>query len=347
MEDLCNLRELNRTLALLTMSNIVRREREKMMTPLPIDPPQRGKRRHVRLLLAACLVAAALVIGVLVVTSVLLFNGHSKGIESQPGTLPISITPSNCASLSAPVLVDLCTHHQFTDLLQSRKMGEYALVLERAYIDMNQLVITYHVFSQSTGQETLANLLSAVITTSQGQSFMPGAYAWMSGGPQVVQFSTPTVPAQTRTLQLHVEVNQFYIEPRPGTPPAPQRTVVPGPVTFDFTLEYHGGLVVTPHQTVTVKALSVTLERVRISPSETIIEGTTKGTFPRSPDYTLSLDAAGRSPGGLSTEPEFEGDSPFSAFTYEGLLGQHGTWTFEMSYGSGREGPWVFHFRVP
>ena len=37
----------------------------------------------------------------------------------------------------------------------------------------------------------------------------------------------------------------------------------------------------------------------------------------------------------------------FSAFTYDRLLGQHGTWTFEISYDAGREGPWVFHFRVP
>jgi hypothetical protein len=209
---------------------------------------------------------------------------------------------------------------------------------------MNQLVLSYHVFSQASGQGTLANLLNAVITTPQGQSFRPGSSAWASGGPQVVHFSTPLVPAQTHTLQLHVEVNQLSIE---TLPPSPQRTAVPGPVTFDVALEYHGGLVVTPHQTVTVKALSMTLERVRISPSETIIEGTTTGIFPGSPDYTLSLAAAGRNPGDLSTEPTFEGESPFSAFTSEGLLGQHGTWTLEISYDSGREGPWVFHFTVP
>lgn len=102
----------------------------------------------------------------------------------------------------------------------------------------------------------------------------------------------------------------------------------------------------TPHQTVTVKALSVTLERVRISPSETTIDGTTKGTRTSSLDYTFSLDAAGRSP----DYPAFSGfgfggdSNPFSIGYYDGLLGQHGTWTFEIS---GLEGPWVFHFRAP
>jgi hypothetical protein len=118
-------------------------------------------------------------------------------------------------------------------------------------------------------------------------------------------------------------------------------------ITPQPALESHGGLVITLHQTVLEKALSVTLERVRIAPSETIIEGTTQGPFPHTLDYTLSLDAVGHSSSSLSTEPEFEGDSPFSAFTFDRWLGQHGTWTFTISYGAGREGPWVFHFMVP
>jgi hypothetical protein len=334
------------------MSNIARREREKMMTQVPSEHPQRGMGRRTRLFLTASLAAAVLVIGVLVVTSVLLFNRYRTGNEAQQGTHPISITLSNCASQPMPVLVDLCTHHQLKDLLQWRKMGNYVLVLERAYVDLNQLVIMYRVFSQSTGRQTLADLSGAitdtVITTSQGQSFQPSAGASGATGPQVVQFSTPPVPGQTRTLQLHVEVNTLRLEswPLPGGTPPPLPTAVHGPVTFDFTLEYHGGLVVTPHQTVTVKALSVTLERVRISPSETTIDGTTKGTGPSSPNYTFSLDAAGRSP----DYPAFSGfgfggdSNTFSIGYYAGLLGQHGTWTFEIS---GLEGSWVFHFIVP
>jgi hypothetical protein len=100
---------------------------------------------------------------------------------------------------------------------------------------------------------------------------------------------------------------------------------------------------VTPHQTVTVNASSVTLERVLISPSETMLEGTTKGPFPNSPDYIFSFNAAGR-----SSDPTFSGfGSTFIVGFYDGLLGQHGTWTFEISYESGQESPWVFHFTVP
>jgi hypothetical protein len=315
------------------------------MTQVPSEPPQRGRGRHARLLLAASLAVAVLVIGALVVTSALLFSRQRVGNEPQPGVTPISITLSSCASQPMPVLVGLCTQHQLTDLLQSRKIDTYVLVLERAYLDMNQLVITYRVFSQSTGQQTLADL-DTVITTSQGQSFGQSGGAYEQGGPQVVQFSTPPVPAQTRALQLQVEVNGFRLEDlaRAGTPPAPQLTAVHGSATFDFTLEYHGGLVVTPHQTVTVNARSVTLERVKISPSETIIEGTTKGTLPPVQYYTFSLNAAGRSPDPTFSGFGFGGDSnPFSIGYYDGLLGQHGTWTFEIS---GLDGFWVFHFRV-
>lgn len=323
------------------------------MMQVPSEPPQRGRVRHTRLFLAASL-AAILVIGILVVTSVLLFNKNRTGNEPQPTTHPISITLSSCSSLPWSWQVDLCTHHQFKDLLQWRKMGEYVFVLERAYVDLNQLVMTYRVFSQATGRQVPAELdfpMDTVITTPQGQSFTPSAGSSGLDGPAVAQFNTPPVPEQTRTLQLHVEINRLRIMGPyltvAGTPPAPQFTAVPGPVTFDFVLEYHGGLVVTPHQTVAVKGLSVTLERVAISASETIIEGTTKGTFSGYPDriYNFSLDAAGRSPGNLS--PEFGGDSnPFSAVAYDELLGQHGTWTFEISETRYNQA-WVFHFRVP
>ena len=304
-----------------------------------------------RLFLAASL-AAILVIGVLVVISVRLFNRSSQGNAPQPTPHPIGITLSRCSSLPWSWQVDLCTHHQFKDLLQGRKMGEYVLVLERAYVDLNQLVMTYRVFSQSTGRQVPAELdfpMDTGITTSQGQSFTPSGGSVGPDGPAVVQFNTPPVPKQTQTLQLHVEVNRLRIMGLhlTGTPPAPQFTAVPGPVTFDFALEYHGGLVVTPQQTVTVKGLSVTLERVKISASETILEGTTKGTFPGYPVriYNFSLDAAGRSPGNLT--PEFGGESnPFSAVAYDELLGQHGTWTFEISETRYNQA-WVFHFRVP
>jgi hypothetical protein len=67
--------------------------------------------------------------------------------------------------------------------------------------------------------------------------------------------------------------------------------------------------------------------------------------LPDSPDYTFPLNAAGR-----NSSPSFSGfggnGTPFSIGYYDGLLGQHGTWTFEISLMSSAEGPWVFHFRV-
>jgi hypothetical protein len=315
------------------------------MTQVPSERPQRGMGRRTRLFLAASLVAAVLVIGALAVTSALLFNKQNTGNEPQSGATPLSITLSSCASQPLPVLVDLCTHHLLTDLLQSRQMGKYVITLERAYLDMNQLLMTFRIFSPSTGRQISADLTDALVTTSQGQSFQMSAGAG-NADLQVVQFSTPLVPAQTRTLQLQVEVKALRLPilklPPAGTP-LPQPSAVHGLATFDFTLKYHEGLVVTPHQTVTSNGSRVTLERVLISPSETILEGTIKGTFPGSPDYTFSLNAAGRSP-----DPTFSGfGSIFIVGFYDGLLGQHGTWTFEISLTSSTEGPWVFHFMVP
>jgi hypothetical protein len=165
------------------------------MTQVPSEPPQRGRGCQTHLFLGASLAAAVLVIGI-VVTSVLLLNRSGKGNERQPRTPPISFTLSRCPSLPWSWQVDLCTQHQFTDLLQWRVMGTYELVLERAYLDLNQFVLTYHVFSQSSGQETLAHL-ETVITSSQGQTFLPSFVGWKSGGPQVAQFTTTPLPTQT------------------------------------------------------------------------------------------------------------------------------------------------------
>lgn len=303
----------------------------------------KGKARHPYLSTLAAAVLVAVLIGFFAL--VLQRPGTNAG-SRQPEVSPIGHTLSSCASQPMPVWVDLCTHHQFTDLLQSRKMGTYIIELERAYLDMNQLLITYRVFSQSTGRQTPADLMDIRVSTSQGLSFQ-----YTSGmNSEVAQFSSPTVPAGTRTLQFQVEVKALsfsLLQLPPAGTPQPQPSVVQGSATFDFTLSYHNGVVVTPHQTVTVNGSSVNLERVSISPSETIIEGTTKGTFPNLPDdYTFLLDAAGHS--SSPTFSGFGGDSnPFSIGYDDGLLGQHGTWTFKISSASVQEGSWVFHFAVP
>jgi hypothetical protein len=213
------------------------------MTQVPGERPRRGMGRRTRMFLVASLAAAVLVIGTLAVASALLFNKHNTGNEPQPGATPISITLSSCASQPMPVLVDLCTRHQLTDLLQSRKIGNYVLVLERAYVDMNQLLITYRVFSQSTGRLPPAAMLDPLVTTSRGLSFRLSVGETPATGPAVAQFSTPPVPAHTRTLQFHLEVNALHFPilklPPPGTP-LPQPSVVHGSATFDFTLQYHG-----------------------------------------------------------------------------------------------------------
>lgn len=288
-------------------------------------------------------------VSALIITSTLLFSRYRVENKPQSGAIPINLTLSSCASQPMPVLVDLCTHHQLTDLLQSRKIDRYVLVVERAYLDMNQLLVTYRVFSPSTGRQTPTDLTDALVTTSEGLTLKMSAEDSAATGPAVVQFSTTSVPAHTHTLQLRLEVKAldfpFLKLPPPGTP-LPQPSVVHGVATFAFTVPYHGGLVVTPHQTVTMNGSSVTLERVLISPSETIVEGTTRGRLPDSPDYTFLLNAAGR-----SSSPAFSGfggdSSPFSIGYDDGLLGQHGIWTFEISLAPGTAGPWVFHFRVP
>jgi len=314
---------------------------EATRAPTPLLPRHIRMRPHARLLRAVSLVAVLLIIlSFLIGTSALLLNRSHIGGAPQP-TLPVpTMTLSRCADQPMPVLVDLCVRHQFKDILQWGRIGKYIFVLERAYLDMNQLVIEYRVLSQSSGQQILTEAIISV--TSQGQTFEEVAGNGGETGPRASLFSLPLVPKNTQPLQIHAIVSAIH--PLPGAPGSPP-PIEHGLITFDFTLAYHGGLVVTPHQTITANGFSITLERVAISPSETIIDGTTKGSFSGSSDIDFSLDAAGRrsSPAFLA----FGGDSqPFNVIFYDALSGQHGTWTLQISEPNTSES-WVFHFRVP
>jgi hypothetical protein len=293
--------------------------------------------------------AAAVLVAILLGSFALALQRQgTHGGSGQAGVTPISSTLSRCASQPFPVLVDLCTHRQLTDLRQSRTIGTYVIELERAYLDMNQLLIIYRVFPQSPGRQIPASLTDALATTSQGLAFQFSGGAGSANGLNVVQFSTPALPASTRILHFQVEVKALRTilqhPPLEGIPPS-QPTVVRGSATFDFSLSYHAGLVVTPHQTVTVNGGSVTLEHVLISPSQTIVEGTTHGKVPTSMDYTFLLQAAGRNASPASSG--FGSNGPFLIVYNDGLLGQHGTWTFKITAISGQAGPWTFHFNVP
>ncbi|MBA2288411.1 MAG: hypothetical protein H0W02_23290 [Ktedonobacteraceae bacterium] len=315
---------------------------EATRAPTPLLPRHIRMRPHARLLRTVSLVAVLLIIlSFLIGTSALLLNRSHIGGAPQP-TLPVpTMTLSRCASQPMPVLVDLCIHHQLKDILQWGRIGKYIFTLERTYLDMNQLVVEYRVLSQSSGQQILADAIISV--TSQGQTFEQIGENGGETGPQASLFNPPPVPKDTQPLQIHAIVSA--IRPLPGRPGSSPPPIEHGLITFDFTLAYHGGLVVTPHQTVTANGASITLERVAISPSETIIDGTTKGSLSGGSDTTFSLDAAGRNSGPAAST--FGGDGqPFSLVFYDALSGQHGTWTLQISEPNTSES-WVFHFRVP
>jgi len=347
-----------------SLARIRERLLQKGATSLPVGDPgefqravhtrrERDARRAFRSTYAnhpslTTLAAAVLVAVLLGSFALALQRQGAHGGSGHPGVTPISSTLSRCVSQPFPVLVDLCTHRQLTDLRQSRTIGTYVIELERAYLDMNQLLIIYRVFPQSPGRQLPASLTDALATTSQGLAFPLSGGAGSANGLNVMQFSTPALPASTHILHVQVEVKALRTilqhPPLGGTPP-PQLTVVRGSATFDFTLSFHDGPVVTPHHTVTVNGGSVTLEHVLISPSQTIVEGTTNGNIPTSTDYTFVLQAAGRN--ARPTSSGFGSNGPFLIVYNDGLLGQHGPWTFEITAVPGQAGPWTFHFNVP
>jgi hypothetical protein len=126
-----------------------------------------------------------------------------------------------------------------------------------------------------------------------------------------------------------------------------------GPLTFNITVPFAAGREITPHQQFHAGDVTLTLERVVISPTET--RAYVSGLTPDQTHYvhgTLSGDGW--------TDEDVDGGSAsvwysdgMAAFSYLGdFTNKHEAWTFtvEPAAGAGISAPagsWAFHFNAP
>jgi len=91
----------------------------------------------------------------------------------------------------------------------------------------------------------------------------------------VFDFDAAIIPAEdTKELSLQLIINSINNITDPSAAPTRVTGALPipvarNPVTFAFSLPFHSGRVVILHKTVTVAGISVTLERMVATPSET------------------------------------------------------------------------------
>jgi hypothetical protein len=237
-----------------------------------------------------------------------------------------------------------------------------SLTIERAYADVNRVMITYAInphsstlmyagFATPTGQPTVSD--------SQGET-LAGYDAYFQTDPQtndtvgIIKYDAETIPATVHELVLTVAVTGLHIESHAGS-------IVAGPYSFHFRVPLLSGQTTNVDRTVTVHGVGVTLDRVVATPSETrVYLRASVGFSPNEPYLVARIRGSGYdSQAGAITDPtdlvEFGGSfqapngEEVEAFNNT-LYGKRGSFTLTIdSIGSSnrRVGPWVFHFVVP
>lgn len=139
--------------------------------------------------------------------------------------------------------------------------------LNWAYADENRVVIAYTIQDSSQQQYeprqfTLSDSAGTVFSSTVGMGTIGASDILRTAlppgeGQYVFSFDASPVSGIPSTLDLHL---QFTL--------ASSEEAVVGPFSFDFTVPYYYGRVAEPKQIVTTDSISVTLEKVVLTPSE-------------------------------------------------------------------------------
>ena len=251
----------------------------------------------------------------------------------------------------------------------TQRAGDYAVTLERAYGDPNQLVLAFSVLGPSGASPVVVR---ADVVDSVGRSYLDFAGGdatdrATAGSGSILAFD---VPAGVKgTVNLTVTVSTLMpIEEQPATDPSPA-------LVYRFALPFHEATTVTPDKTVTVDGHAITLDWLRISATaarlrlDTDLTGLMSAESPvwgldatirhgRGPEETLSWAAL---PPGWIGQPKSQIQALVdgmdgSVVIFQAMSGADdpsGVWTVTVRrlIGLGGriivDGPWVFSVRVP
>jgi len=251
----------------------------------------------------------------------------------------------------------------------TQRAGDYAVTLERAYGDPNQLVLAFSVLGPSGASPVVVR---ADVVDSAGRSYLDFAGGdatdrATAGSGSILAFDVPE--GVKGTVNLTVTVTTLMpIEEQPATDPSPA-------LVYRFALLFHEATTVTPNKTVTVDGHAMTLDWLRISATaarlrlDTDLTGLKSAESPvwgldarirhgTGPEETLSWMAL---PPGWIGQPKSQilalvDGMDGSVVIYQAMSGADdpsGVWTVTVRrlIGLGGriivDGPWVFSVRVP
>jgi hypothetical protein len=245
----------------------------------------------------------------------------------------------------------------------SQTRGGVTLTLQRAYADINRVMITYQVrparsgsifagFATTNGQPTL--------TDSRGQ-VLAGYDSVFQTDPQtdesvgIVVYDAEIAARNVRELSVRVTVPGLRMSDRSGHP-----TTV-GPFAFALDVPVVSGQTIALDDAVTVRGVAVTLDRVVASPSETRVYLRSSIGFASAEPYlaayitgkgfdtrtaVITNDDELVTAGSTFRAPDGEEVVTFN----DTVFGRHGSFVLTIeSIGAAKRiaGPWVFRFTDP
>lgn len=270
----------------------------------------------------------------------------------------------------------------------SQTIGDWTVTLERVYADANQILIAYTV-SGSPGQNLNER---ATLTDSQGRRFPEMAGAGVTGasdilgvqlppgqGAYIAAFDAAAVQGQPATLDLHLEIALSRLVPVGDAPSMPLPAASPtstvliapavqlreeplvGPFTFDFSVPFIPGRVALVQESARVAGVTVRLERVVVTPTETrailCFDPPPGESGQWVPIATLEAED-GRDVADAISTVNHEGAGCYRYGFMAPLADWHGEWKLTVTELVGMDpnrpgeqmriqGPWVFRFHVP
>jgi hypothetical protein len=229
----------------------------------------------------------------------------------------------------------LISGHLFVDINQSQTIDGKTVTLQDGYADASQIILGYTI--------SPAKAFDIVgipdLSTQQGVELIPDNTLTMASSENTAgasfHFSSSRIAGNPNILKLRLKISM-------SSKTSPGHFKKLGIATFDFTLPFHPGKVLTPGQQVTSHGKAATLAYVSIAQSSTRIA--VLGL-----DEKLALSAT-LQPAGKATNSleniSFATDEPGAwSFIYDSDLSQDpGPWVFTVKQGIHT---WVFHFVVP
>jgi hypothetical protein len=323
----------------------------------------RSTPRRSRLLQFFNSLAAVLIVGFIIGAALLLFTHRYPNAGSAPVEIPFKPLPIGCFRIPQV----FCPHDPFIRVNLSKRIGGYTITIVRGYADANQIIIEYIVMRDTNHKQVFADL-SSTLRVQKG-STLRGNGSFGEFDPKknlgseamVFDFDATNIPAEDiKELSLQLIINSISNITDPSA--APTRVtgalpipVVRNPVTFAFSLPFNSGRVVIRHKTVTVAEISVTLERMVVTPSETRFDVQGKQV---TLDDSFSLSDDGKSVDDIDASigriTDRNGNtivtipSTSVILNFGPLFSNHAVCAFTVSAPNGKHsGPWIFHFVVP